>query len=29
MEEWSRLLASMTVDECLDAIENDWHFTVD
>jgi len=29
MMERSRLLASMTVDECLDAIENDWHFTVD
>ena len=28
-EKWFRLFPSLTVDECLDAIENNWHFQVD
>lgn len=28
-EKWFRLFPSATVDECLDAIENGWHFQVD
>lgn len=28
-DKWSRLFPSLTVDECLDAIENDWHFQLD
>jgi hypothetical protein len=27
--EWFRLFPSLTVDECLDAIEDDWHFQLD
>lgn len=26
---WFRLFLDLTVDECLDAIENDWHFQLD
>jgi hypothetical protein len=28
-DKWFRLFPSLTVDECLDAIEHDWHFQVD
>ena len=28
-DKWFRLFPSLTMDECLDAIENDWHFQVD
>lgn len=28
-DKWFRLYPSLTVDECLDAIENDWHFQLD
>jgi hypothetical protein len=28
-EKWFRLAPSLTVGECLDAIENDWHFQLD
>ena len=28
-EKWFRLFPSLTVDECLDAIENDCHFQMD
>ncbi len=28
-DKWFRLFPSLSVDECLDAIENDWHFQLD
>ena len=28
-DKWLRLFSSLGVDECLDAIQNDWHFQVD
>jgi hypothetical protein len=28
-EKWFRLFPNLTVDECLDGIEHDWHFQLD
>ena len=28
-EKWFKLFPSLTADECLDAVENDWHFQLD
>ena len=28
-DKWFRLFPSLSLDECLDAIENDWHFQMD
>ena len=28
-DKWFRLFPSLTADECLDAIQNDWHFQLD